>query len=419
MTCIGEYLNVWVYIGCSHHSDKEVPYVNPLVTILICLIVIYVLSELLRMIRVPRVVSQIAAGMILGLPVIKQIIFDQESISLISFLAQIGVILLLFFVGLQISFKQFERNIKPSIWISLLNTLLPLAFGYAASKYFFGLSESTSVIVGVCMSVSATAIALDLMEEFNKLRTKLGMLIVSAGTFDDLVELLLITGVLTFIQTAIERTTLLQLGFGVVLFAFAVLIFRFLIIPFLIHRIEGQPEHAQLFTGALIITLLMAVLAEYLGLGALIGALFSGVIIRQVLLKEPAHKPWERMEISHSIHSIAFGFLVPFFFFYVGFQTDILAIWNNIGFGLVITILAIIGTVVGSALGYYINIHNWKEGWTVGWAMNAKGDTELVIAQLALSAGVISTAVFSSLIFMAVVSTLISPFVLRRMLKKI
>jgi Kef-type K+ transport system membrane component KefB len=378
----------------------------------------YILSEILRALLVPRVVSQIAAGMLLGLPAIRQHLFGQDSISLISFLADVGVILLLFFVGLQISFKQFERNIKPSIWISLLNTVLPLAFGYLASRYFFGLSNSTSVIVGVCMSVSATAIALDLMEEFNKLRTKLGVLIVSAGTFDDIVELILITGVLTFIQTALDHTTLLELGFGTLMFAVIVMVFRFWVIPFVLHRIEGQPEHAQLFTGALIITLIMAVLAEYLGLGALIGALFSGVIIRQVLMGEPGHKPWERAEITHSIHSIAFGFLVPFFFFQVGFQTDVLAIWQNIGFGITITVLAFIGTVVGSMLGYYINLHNWKEGWIAGWALNAKGDTELVIAQLALSAGVITATIFSSLIFMAVVSTLVSPLVLRRLLKK-
>jgi Kef-type K+ transport system membrane component KefB len=379
----------------------------------------YVLSEILRTFSIPRVISQIAAGMILGIPAIRQYLFGQDSISLISFLADVGVILLLFFVGLQISFKQFEKNIKPSIWISLLNTVLPLAFGYLASRYFFGLSNSTSVIVGVCMSVSATAIALDLMEEFNKLRTKLGVLIVSAGTFDDLVELILITGVLTFIQTALDHTTLFELGFGTLLFAVIVVVFRFWVIPFVLHRIEGQPEHAQLFTGALIITLIMAVLAEYLGLGALIGALFSGVIIRQVLMGEPGHKPWERAEITHSIHSIAFGFLVPFFFFQVGLQTNVLSIWQNLEFSLVITLLAIIGTVFGSMLGFYIYSHNWREGWIVGWAMNAKGDTELVIAQLALSAGVITIATFSSLIFMAVISTLISPLILRHLLKKI
>lgn len=391
---------------------------NPLVSILICLIVMYVLSELLRAISVPRVVSQIIAGMIMALPLIRTI-FDQESILLVKFLADIGVILLLFFVGLQINFRQFEKSIPSSAWISFFNTSIPLVFGFLASKYLFNLDTSVSLIVGVCLSVSSVAISLDILEELKKIRTKLGALIASAGAFDDMVELILITVILTFIETALQKTSILQLFFGVLLFSAVVLAFRLWFIPFFLHRIEGQPEHAQLFTGALIITLIMAVLADYLGLGALIGALFSGVIIRQVLLKDPGHKPWERMEITHPIHSIAFGFLVPFFFFNVGFSTDVLAIWQNLTFGVVITLIAIIGTVVGSALGYYIVNRNWKNGCIVGWALNAKGDTELVIAQLALSAGVISKGVFSSLIFMAVVSTLVSPFVLKHLLKKV
>lgn len=392
---------------------------SPLITILICLGLMYVLGELLRYLSVPRVISQIGAGMLLGIPLLKDALFTSESAWLVQSLADIGVILLLFFVGLQINLRQFKRDIAPSIWISLFNTAFPLAFGYAISRYLFSLSPSTSLIVGVCMSVSATAIALDLMEEFNKLRTKLGALIVSAGTFDDMLELVIITAILAFLETSIKQVTISHLALGVLIFAFVVLIFRFWIIPYLLHRIEGQPEHAQLFTGALIITLVMASLADYLGLGALIGALFSGVVIRQVLLKDQGHKPWEKAEITHNIHTIAFGFLVPFFFFSIGFQTNVLAIWQNLTFGIAITLVAIFGTVVGSALGYYLIYRNWSQGWIVGWAMNAKGDTELVIAQLALSAGVITTGVFSSLIFMAVVSTLVSPFILRRLIKRI
>jgi len=392
--------------------------VNPLVTVLICLIVMYVLSEALRRFSVPRVVSQIASGMILGLPFISAYLFNIESAALIKFLSDVGVILLLFFVGLKISFKQFKKNIASSAWISFFNTSIPLIFGYLVSRFLFSLDNGTSLIVGICMSVSATAIALDLLEEFNKLRTKIGTIVASAGTFDDVVEVFLITGVLAFLETTIKRTTFSQLIFGVILFAVIVMLFRLWIIPFIIKRIEGQPEHAQLFTGALIITLVMAILADYLGVGALIGAILSGVVVRQILFKEPGHYLWERTEITRSIHTIAFGFLVPFFFFFIGFQTNVLAIWENIGFNVIITILAIAGTVFGSALGYHMVYPKWREGWIVGWAMNAKGDTGLVIAQLALAAGVISQSIFSSLIFMAVVSTLISPFVLKPLLQK-
>ncbi|MBS3148619.1 cation:proton antiporter [Candidatus Woesearchaeota archaeon] len=391
---------------------------NTIVTLLLALAAMFFLSEILRIVKVPRVVSHIIAGMIFGIPFLKDVLFTQESAWLIGFLADIGAILLLFFVGIQIDLRQITKEIVPSWWISFFNTILPLSLGFVASRYVFGMEYGTSLIVGVCMSVSATAIALDLMEEFGKLRTRLGALIVSAGSFDDIVELFLITSVLTVLETSVMHTSIAQLASGVVLFAILVVAFRLWAIPFVLYLVEQQPERAQLFTAALIITLFMASLAEILGIGALIGALFSGVIWRQVLLKDKGHRPWEKAEITHSMHTLAFGFIVPFFFFHVGFQTNILAIWQNLTFGIVITLLSIAGTVVGSATGYVLSYHNWNEAWIAGWAMNAKGDTELVIAQFALTAGVISSQVFSSLIFMALISTLISPFMLRHLLKK-
>lgn len=386
--------------------------------VLICLLAMFVVAELLRFLRVPRVVSQVATGMIFGIPLIKNYIFTAEGMSVISFLADIGVIVLLFFVGLQINFKQLGKTVLPSAGVSMFNTAFPLILGFLASKFLFQLDTTESIIIGVCMSVSATAIALDLMEEFKKLRTRLGTFIVTAGTFDDLVELFLITGILTFFETAVKQTSLWQLFIGLIAFTAIAIAFRLWIIPALLRLIESETERALIFTGALLITLVMAVLAELLGVGALIGALFSGVIIRQALLKDAGHKPWERSEISHNIHTIAFGFLVPFFFFHVGMQANIAAIWGNILFGIVITALAIIGTVFGSAFGYALVNKNWEEGYIVGWALNAKGDTELIIADLALSAGVITSAIYSSLIFMAVVSTLISPYILKKLIIK-
>ena len=389
-----------------------------IIIVLICLVAMFLIAELLRPLRVPRVVCNVLAGIILGIPVIKNYIFTEAGMSVVSFLADIGVIVLLFFVGLQINFKQVTKNVLPSAGVSFFNTILPLGLGFVASKYLFNMSNSESIIIGVCMSVSATAIALDLMEEFNKLRTKLGTFIVTAGTFDDIVELFLITGILTFLETAVKQTGLLQLFIGLMVFLAFTILFRLWVIPVIFRFIERQQERALIFAGALMIMLTMAALAELLEVGALIGALFSGVIIRQVLLKDAGHKPWERAEITHTIHTVAFGFLVPFFFLHVGMQANIFAIWSNIGFGLVITALAIFGTVFGSAFGYALVNKNWEEGWIVGWAVNAKGDTELIIADLALSAGVITGIVYSSLIFMAVVSTLISPYVLKKLILK-
>ncbi len=391
---------------------------EPLTTLLICLGILYLFSELLQFFKIPRVVSQISVGIILGLPFIKEGLFTDESLSILKFLAYVGSILLLFFVGLGLDFKQLKKNLGVSLNISLFNTILPLTFGFLASKYLFGLSDIVSLLVGVCMSVSATAFALDLLEEYGKLKTALGALIVDAGATDDFVEIMLVASILAVIGVVGAKFSFLVLILNIIIFLVTLLIFRFLLIPFILTIVERKMYKPALFTAALLITLLLAVLAEYLKIGAIIGALFGGLIIRQVLKTDKAHGPYERTEISHVVHAIGFGFLIPLFFLWIGLNTDIISIWQNINFSLAITALAIIGTVFGSALGYWLILKNWKDGWKVGWALNAKGDTELVIAQVALGSGLISKDIFSSLIFMALVSTLISPLIFEYLLKR-
>lgn len=393
-----------------------------LTVILICLAAVYFIAELLSLFKIPRVISQICVGIVLGMPFAKTFLFDAESLHVLKFLAYLGSILLVFFVGLQINFDSFKKTAGISLRISIFNTFVPLTLGFLVSKYFFGLSNVVSIIAGVCMSVSASALALDMLEEYGKLKTKLGSLIVSAATLDDLVEILLLTTVLTLVGAAASKFSFLWMILHIILFLVILLLFRSILIPFVLRIVEYKMYRPALFTGALIITLLLAVFAEFLGIGALIGAVFGGLIIRQVLIKDKGHRPWERSEISHVIHSISFGFLVPLFFFWIGLNTNILSIWQNLSYGITITVIAILGTVYGTAFGYLITVKNWRKQYNnsllVGWAMNAKGDTELVIAQFALGAGVISSDIFSSLIFMALVSTLISPFIFKRLLRK-
>ncbi len=390
---------------------------DPLLVIVIALLAAGFAGELLSCCKVPRVVGQITAGMILGLPFIQSFLFDQTSLMLLDHLANIGVILLLFFTGLEINFRLFWQNLKVASGISFWNTTIPLVIGFGVSQ-LFGFSLTVSLIIGVCLSVTATALALDLLEEFRMLKTKLGNLIVSAGAVDDVYELGLITIVIALIEAVGAKEAISKLFINAVLFVVAVYIFRRAIIPFILRFVEKETSVTLLMSG-LIITLLMAGLSNYLGFGVHIGALIAGVLFRQALLSDVAHhRPWEAHNLSQSIHTIAFGFLVPMFFFKVGLDTDLVLIWQNLTFGLVITVIAVFGTVVGSAIGYYISKRNWHNGFLLGWAMNAKGDTELVIANLALQSGVISHALFSNLIFMAVISTLISPLVFRRLLKK-
>lgn len=390
---------------------------DPLVGVLVVLAAAAFMGEIFWYFRVPRVVGQIAAGVIVGVPVVRSFVLDAQGLTLISYLADIGVILLLFFTGLEINFRTFAQSIRITSGISLWKTTLPLAGGYLVSRYIFGLNAPVSLIVGIGLSVSAIALALDLLEEFNMLKTKFGALVVSAGAVDDVYGLGLITLAVAFIGTVAAKAAVMTLVWHALLFATAVVIFRVVVVPFILRFVERGTEITLLMSG-IIITLLMAALSSYLGFGSLIGALASGIIVRQTLLADVTHhRPWEAGHITKGIHLVAFGFFVPIFFVHAGLLTDLTAIWQNLGFGVVITLIAIVGTVVGSAIAYYLSRKNWREGFLLGWALNARGDTELVIATLALGAGVISQSIFSSLIFMAMVSTLISPIVFRYMLE--
>lgn len=388
---------------------------DPLLVIAFCLLFAGIIGELFSHFKMPRVVGQIITGLILGLPFLRPLFFDQSSMLLLDYLANIGIVLFLFFAGLEINFRLFVQNIKIASGISFFNTIIPLALGFGASR-FFGLSTPASLLVGICLSVSAAAIALDIVDELRILKTRLGGLIVTAGAVDDVYELILVTVAVAIIEAS--KTVFVRLLLNTFIFVIIILLFKAWIIPLILRFLEKRSS-VTLFTSGLVITLLMAGLSQALGFGVLLGALISGVMIRQVLLsKANHHRPWEAHSISHTIHTIAFGFLVPLFFVNVGLQTDLRLVWDNLSFGILITIIAIFGTVFGSAIGYYLSKRNWHNGILLGWAMTAKGDTELAIATLALKNGIISQSIFSSLIFMAVVCTLVSPFVLRKIISK-
>ncbi|MDP4012972.1 MAG: cation:proton antiporter [Candidatus Nanoarchaeia archaeon] len=389
---------------------------DPIISILICLTAAVLIGEFLSIFKIPRVVGQILAGIILGIPFLKEIVFDSASLSIISSLADVGVILLLFFTGLEVNFRRFIGNLKIASGISFWNTTIPLALGYLVSHYLFGLSNSISFIIGVALSVSATALALDLLEELNLLKSKFGSLMVGAGAVDDVYELIIITLAVSFIESVGAKTAVINLIYSALMFAVLVLAFRLIIAPITLRLIEKENEPILLTTG-LILTLLMASLSKYLGFGTLIGALISGIVVRQAMLKHSHEKMHKHPHhISGDIRLVAFGFLVPIFFVYVGILTNVSAIFDNLLFGLIITAIAIFGTVIGCAIGYSIAKGKWRDGILMGWGLTGKGDTEIVIATLALESGIINDVLFSSLIFMAVITTLVGPLMFRYLL---
>ncbi|MBI1935528.1 cation:proton antiporter [Candidatus Woesearchaeota archaeon] len=391
---------------------------NALLTMLIALILAYIISEIFRRFGLPRVIGQILAGIVLGTPLVKGVLFTEEVSSIFQFITNIGIILLFFFIGLEISLVRFKKHFMETSLIAVFNTTIPLALGFLAGKYLFGFSNITSMILGISVSVSSAAISLDILEELRLLRSKIGGLIIGSGTVDDVFELLLISLLLVvFHSAAFAELSFNKLLLGIIVFVLVVILSRFLLIPMALKIFEKDQSKSTLFMGALIIVLLMSYLSEFFGIGSFLGALIAGVLLRQTLLTED-RKPWRKNEISHSIHMLSFGFLIPLFFVNVGLNTSLNSLNSNLLLILVFLIIDIVGTLLGTVIGVVLSKGSVSEGLIVGWGVVPKGDTEMVIATIALNKGLINVDLFTAIVAVALISTFIAPIMFKMLLKK-
>ena len=393
--------------------------INALLVTLIALVLAYVLSEVMRHLRLPGVVGQISAGIILGIPFIREYILNEEVISIFNYIANIGIILMFFFVGLEISFAAFRRNLKESVYVSFFNTIIPLAIGFVVMKYLFSFDTLTSLIIGIALAVSAQAISLDILQEMKLIKSRVGTIIMESGTVDDVFELLLISVLLiAFHATTFQGLNLINLLIDIVIFAVIVIVFKSILIPYTLKMCEADKSRSNLFMGALMVVLLMAYLSEVFGIGSLIGALVAGILMRQTFLSSQDRKPWRKTELSHSVHAISFGFLIPLFFVNVGLQADLSALSSNLWLVLVLILIDLLGTVFGSVIGVLLSGGTLREGFIVGWGVSPKGDTELVIASLALNKGLISVDIYTAIITVALITTFVAPIVFKFLVKR-
>ncbi len=388
--------------------------VSPFVMILVALLLAFAISEVLkRILGIPRVVGQVGAGLILGLASFQRVFFNQENLDVLSFLANLGIILLFYYVGLETNFSVFKKNIKKSFSISLVNTTLPFILGFVVMKFVFEFNTIISLIIGVALSVSAQSISIGMLEELRLVKSRLGETIISAGAVDDLIELILVSILLSFFQITTTDVSHLNLMLGLLLFVISVAVARLWFIPYTLKFFDREKSSTARFTGALLIVLLIASLSELFGLGFIIGAMIAGMIVRQTIFKDMHIPDWEEHDIAKSIHIVAFGFLIPLFFIWVGLNTDISTIDENIFFVVILIIIALLGTVGGTTIAILANKGTFREGMMIGWGLTPKGDVELGIATLALKAGIITPAIFTALVIMALFTTLIAPLMFK------
>ena len=391
--------------------------------LLILLVLARLFGEVMERFKQPAMIGEILAGVLLG-PTLLNFIHRTEELKVIS---ELGVFLLVIIAGLEIHLEEIIKSMKGrNIIISIAAFFIPLISGYLVGNYF-GQDVMSTIFIGLCVAITALPVSIRILMDLGKLNSSVGHKIISVAIFDDVIALTIL-GILLDLKDV--EPTFANISQATV---FTVLkLVAFLIIIALTYKliqklaqkenfIENQLNliltylkgKESLFAVFFVFILIFATITESIGLHFIIGAFFASMLISKELVGE------KHLETFHNTtNSMAMGFLAPIFFAGIGLEFQFSSIQN---YPLLIAIIAVsfLSKIIGGYVGGRFARLNHKVSLALGIGLNARGIMELVIANIAYKAGIINTEIFSMLVIMGLITTLSTPFLLKRAFKSI
>jgi Kef-type K+ transport system membrane component KefB len=387
-----------------------------LVQISVILIASYSVGWLVGRFRQPQVVGEMIAGIMLGpsllgwvAPDLSAALFPPASLGLLYSLSQIGLLLFMFMVGLELDTKVLRRLGPTAVVISHTSIIVPFVLGAVLGFHLYprmaepGMPFTGFVLfLGAAMSVTAFPVLARILTERNLLGTRLGTLTIACAAVDDVTAWCMLAAIAAIVRSRVNHLTLWQMLAGLTAYLGIML---FVLRP-LVRRLVAEHRDAEVTDRALA-ALLLCMLAsswatEWLGVHALFGAFFAGVMM-------PKEKRFAE-SVRKRLRPLVVVLLIPLFFAFTGLRTSIGLISGSammLYCGLVF-VVAVAGKLGGSAIAARIMGTPWREAAAIGILMNTRGLIELVILNIGLDIGVITRPLFSMMVVMAVATTLMT-----------
>ena len=398
---------------------KETIFELPLfVNLLILLVTARLFGEIFERFKQPAMIGEILAGIILG-PTLLNWIHRTEDIQIVS---DLGVFLLIIIAGLEVNIDEFLKSIKgKNLGISIFAFFLPVIGGFTVG-FFFGVGAMTAVFIGLCAAITALPVSVRILMDLGKLNSNTGQKIISVAIIDDVLALTFLGIILNIKETDMTFISISKQALISIL-KLSMFIAIITCSYFLIKKISNKKNYIEngldkilsvlkgkesLFAIFFTFILAFAATTELLGFHFIVGAFFGALLLSEKVVGKK-----HLDAIQHSTSSLAMGFLAPLFFAGIGLEFNITSIQN---WWLLVAILFIsyFSKIAGGFFGgKYAGINN-RISFTIGIGLNARGIMELVIANIAYKQGLISLEIFSMLVIMGVLTTLTTPFVLKR-----
>jgi len=383
--------------------------IDVLLLFFVVVLVTFVFGELFSRIGLPRMIGQILAGLVLGFPFFSGMI-SAEAILSISLLSQIGIIFLLILTGLEIDLKKIKDSSKDVLLIAFSCVLIPFAFGFAFTL-LIGQSLLVAFVVGSALSLTSEATKTIVLIQANVLKTRLGQMMVIAGTADDIFELLFLSLLLVLIGQG-TGNGLIVLPFEIIGF-FLVVFIALKVLPRIVVLFKQESDESY-FTLAVLIGLAIALFSTALALGPIIGALFAGLLLQKAIKSQKAEHTIEK-----NLRIVTFGLIIPFFYVHIGLNFSMNDFFAFPVMALAVLLIAFFGKMAGALLVKPFSKLNLTQLTLVGWGMNSRGVMELIIIEVArINIPDFPPELYSAIVFMTIVTTLAFPVALQYYLKK-
>ncbi|TXK45946.1 cation:proton antiporter [Lactococcus sp. dk322] len=373
---------------------------NDILEITIILFFSMLATIISRRIKIPEVVGQMLVGIILA-PSMLGWIHGGHTIEVMS---EIGVILLMFMAGIESDITVLKKNLKPSLLVAILGVVFPLLI-FGVFTYLTGKDFSTSFFYGIVFAATSVSITVKVLQEYGKLSTKAGNIILGAAVVDDILAILILSIFTSFSNS--DSNIWLKLILQLLFVVFLVIAHK--TIPKVWKFVDRLPIYAKNTTAALIICLGLSLIADKVGMSAVIGAFFAGIAISQTEVSG---------KIEEYISAIGYVVFIPIFFVSIAISVNFDILKEQPFLIIIFTILAVLTKLLPAYYSGRVTKLNRADSLLIATGMVSRGEMALIVAQIGLTSKLISSDVYSELVIVIVLTTLIAPFLIKFAINK-
>jgi Kef-type K+ transport system membrane component KefB len=383
-------------------------FIASIIIILFAALIGRVLSGILKQ---PVILGELILGAIIGNIILitnnGQLDLDQS----IEYIADVGILFLLFSAGLSLDLKEFKKIEKSSTVVATLGVIIPFILGYIIAIWF-GYPHITALFIGTALMATSIGVKAEVLLELGMMGTRLGSLIIGAAVIDDIISMIVLTILLSVVKTGnfLIYEISIFLVLAILFILFGIFLSKEKVSAFMDkHLLKVRLGRESLLIMGVIVALLFSLIAENIGLSVIIGAFIAGIVLGQLSFFR---------ELNEYISLIGGGFFIPVFFVSVGMTFDFNAFLVMGGFAIVLLFVAIIGKLIGCGLGAKLTSFDNRDSLATGVAMIPRAGIELILVKLGIDYNIITSEIASAILIMVIVTTLITPPALLKVLKR-